>query len=171
MGSTARLQILSLALIILSAAALALFGLEFLGLAGFLTGTAIVACSIALTLAVGRFFDRLTGELREKAAALEFEAEQHRHAQLALDQYAERERQLVAAVASTIHPVITCSLDGTITAWNPAASNASRSSAIATRLRPPTLIPRSSATYRVMPMASEGIPSPTQIQVEAQAKK
>ncbi len=64
---------------------------------------------------------RMAADLRDKTAALIEESNKRRAIELALDRYVQRERLFSAAVESAGHPVISKTLDGTITAWNPAA--------------------------------------------------
>jgi PAS domain S-box-containing protein len=66
-------------------------------------------------------FDRMAAELRDKSAALIDESNKRRAIELALGQYAQRERMFSATVEQASYPIITKTLDGTITAWNPAA--------------------------------------------------
>jgi PAS domain S-box-containing protein len=70
---------------------------------------------------LARAFARLMGEVNAKTAALEREVEDHRRTEAARDHYASRERIFSAAVESSIDAILTISLDGTITGWNPAA--------------------------------------------------
>ena len=49
------------------------------------------------------------------------EVQEHRRTEAARDHYASRERLFSAAVESSIDAIVTKSLDGTITGWNPAA--------------------------------------------------
>ncbi len=70
---------------------------------------------------LARAFARVMGEANAKTAALEREILDHRRTEAARDHYAARERLFSAAVESSNDPVITESLDGTITGWNPAA--------------------------------------------------
>ena len=62
--------------------------------------------------------DHMAAELRDTTAALLAERRAH---ELALEQYAQRERMLSAALELARHPIITLTLDGTIKTWNPAA--------------------------------------------------
>jgi PAS domain S-box-containing protein len=66
-------------------------------------------------------FARVMGEAKSKTVALEREVEQHRRTEAARDHYAARERLFSAAVESSNDAIITKSLDGMITGWNPAA--------------------------------------------------
>ncbi len=70
---------------------------------------------------LARAFARVMGEANAKAAALEHEVEEHRRTVAARDHYASRERLFSAAVESSNDAIVTKSLDGTITGWNPAA--------------------------------------------------
>ncbi len=65
--------------------------------------------------------DRMAAELREKTAALLDASNTRQALELALEQSAQRERMLSAAVESARHPIVTMTLDGTIKTWNPAA--------------------------------------------------
>jgi PAS domain S-box-containing protein len=66
-------------------------------------------------------FARVMGEANSKTVALEREVQEHRRTEAARDHYAARERLFSAAVESSNDAIITKSLDGTITGWNPAA--------------------------------------------------
>jgi PAS domain S-box-containing protein len=70
---------------------------------------------------LARAFARVMGEVNAKTAALEREIQEHHRTEAARDHYAARERLFSAAVESSNDAVITKSLDGTITGWNPAA--------------------------------------------------
>jgi PAS domain S-box-containing protein len=70
---------------------------------------------------LARAFARVIGEANAKTAALEREVAEHRRTEAARDHYAERERLFSAAVESSNDAIVTKSLDGTITGWNPAA--------------------------------------------------
>jgi PAS domain S-box-containing protein len=70
---------------------------------------------------LARAFARVLGEVNAKTAALEREIQEHRRTETARDHYAAREHLFSAAVESSNDAIITKSLDGTITGWNPAA--------------------------------------------------
>jgi PAS domain S-box-containing protein len=70
---------------------------------------------------LARAFARVMGEVTAKTAALEREVQEHRRTEAARDHYAARERLFSAAVESSNDAIVTKSLDGTITGWNPAA--------------------------------------------------
>ncbi|HTG08077.1 MAG TPA: PAS domain S-box protein [Bradyrhizobium sp.] len=70
---------------------------------------------------LARAFARVIGEANAKTAELEREVAEHRRTEAARDHYAERERLFSAAVESSNDAIVTKSLDGTITGWNPAA--------------------------------------------------
>jgi PAS domain S-box-containing protein len=70
---------------------------------------------------LARAFARVMGEVNAKTAELEREIQEHRRTETARDHYAARERLFSAAVESSNDAIITESLDGTITGWNPAA--------------------------------------------------
>jgi PAS domain-containing protein len=70
---------------------------------------------------LARAFARVIGEVSTKTAALQSEVQEHRRTEAARDHYAARERIFSAAVESSNDAVITTSLDGKITGWNPAA--------------------------------------------------
>jgi PAS domain S-box-containing protein len=70
---------------------------------------------------LARAFARVLGEANAKAAELEREVREHRITEAARDHYAARERLYSAAMQFSNDAIITESLDGTITGWNPAA--------------------------------------------------
>jgi PAS domain S-box-containing protein len=70
---------------------------------------------------LARAFARVMGEVNAKTIALECEVEQHRRTEAARALHAEREHLFSAAVESSDDAIVTETLDGTITAWNPAA--------------------------------------------------
>ncbi|MBU6464469.1 MAG: PAS domain S-box protein [Bradyrhizobium sp.] len=70
---------------------------------------------------LARAFARVIGEANAKAIELENEVREHRRTEAARDRLAERERLFSAAVESSHDAIITESLDGRITGWNPAA--------------------------------------------------
>ncbi len=70
---------------------------------------------------LARAFARVMGEANAKAEALEREVEDHRRTEAARDHFAARERLFGAAVESSNDAIVTKTLDGTITGWNPAA--------------------------------------------------
>jgi PAS domain S-box-containing protein len=83
--------------------------------------TAIPVDAGGETGVLARAFARVMGEVNAKTTALENEVEDHRRTEAARDHYAARERFFSAAVESSIDAIVTESLDGTITSWNPAA--------------------------------------------------
>lgn len=70
---------------------------------------------------LARAFARVMREADAKTAALEREIQQHRSTEAARDHHAARERLFSAAVESSNDAIVTRSLDGTITGWNPTA--------------------------------------------------
>jgi PAS domain S-box-containing protein len=70
---------------------------------------------------LARAFARMMSEAKQKTAELEREVREHRFTEAARDHHAARERLYSAAVQSSIDAIITHSLDGIITGWNPAA--------------------------------------------------
>ena len=70
---------------------------------------------------LARAFARVLNEANAKTDALQREVQEHRRTETARDHHAARERHFSAAVESSNDAVITKSLDGTITGWNPAA--------------------------------------------------
>ncbi|HMJ28017.1 MAG TPA: PAS domain S-box protein, partial [Xanthobacteraceae bacterium] len=86
------------------------------------TGTAAIPVdATGETGVLARAFARVMGEANSKTVALEREVQEHRRTEAARDHYAARERLFSAAVESSHDAIITKSLDGTITGWNPAA--------------------------------------------------
>ena len=70
---------------------------------------------------LARAFARVIGEANAKAAELEREVREHRITEAARDHYAARERLYSAAVQFSNDAIVTTSLDGVVTGWNPAA--------------------------------------------------
>jgi len=70
---------------------------------------------------LARAFARVMSEAKQKTAELEREVREHRFTEAARDHHAARERLYSAAVQSSIDAIVTHSLDGIITGWNPAA--------------------------------------------------
>lgn len=70
---------------------------------------------------LARAFARMIAETRTKTTALEREILEHRLTEAARDHHAARERLFSAAVQSSEDAIVTKTLDGTITGWNPAA--------------------------------------------------
>ena len=70
---------------------------------------------------LARAFARVIGEANAKTAALEREVREHRLTEAARDHHAAREHLFSAVVESSNDAVVTKSLDGIITGWNPAA--------------------------------------------------
>jgi PAS domain S-box-containing protein len=70
---------------------------------------------------LARAFARVLGEASAKTTALEREVQEHRRTEAARDHYAARERVFSSALESSNDAIITKTLDGTITGWNPAA--------------------------------------------------
>ncbi|KWV48987.1 hypothetical protein AS156_16830 [Bradyrhizobium macuxiense] len=70
---------------------------------------------------LARAFVRVMDEANAKTVALEREAAERRRTEAARDHHAEREHLYASAVESSNDAIITMSLQGTITGWNPAA--------------------------------------------------
>jgi PAS domain S-box-containing protein len=70
---------------------------------------------------LARAYARVIDETNAKTAALLREVQDHRRTEAARDHYAARERLFSAALESSNDAIVTKSLDGTITGWNPAA--------------------------------------------------
>jgi PAS domain S-box-containing protein len=70
---------------------------------------------------LARAFSRVMDEVKAKTAALDREVQHHRRTEASRDRHAERERLFSAAVESSNDAIVTKTLDGTITGWNPAA--------------------------------------------------
>ena len=70
---------------------------------------------------LARAFARVLDEANAKTEALQREVQEHRRTEAARDHHAARERHFSAAVESSNDAIITKSLDGKITGWNPAA--------------------------------------------------
>jgi PAS domain S-box-containing protein len=70
---------------------------------------------------LARAFSRVMDEVKTKTAALEREVQHHRRTETSRDLHAGRERLFSAAVESSNDAIVTKTLDGTITGWNPAA--------------------------------------------------
>jgi PAS domain S-box-containing protein len=70
---------------------------------------------------LARAFSRVISDVKAKTHALESEVQGHRSTATARDRIAERERIFSAAVESSNDAIVTKSLKGIITGWNPAA--------------------------------------------------
>jgi PAS domain S-box-containing protein len=70
---------------------------------------------------LARAFARTMDDVKAKTTALEREVAEHRHTETDRDRHEQRERLFSAAVESSNDAVVTISLDGAITGWNPAA--------------------------------------------------
>ena len=70
---------------------------------------------------LARAYARVIRETNAKTVELEREVAEHRRTEAARDQLAERERLFSAAVESSHDAIVTKSLEGKITGWNPAA--------------------------------------------------
>jgi len=66
-------------------------------------------------------FRRMMAEVKEKTASLEKAIAEHSRAEAELERHFDRERLLSAAVQSSNDSIITLTLDGVVTSWNPAA--------------------------------------------------
>ena len=66
-------------------------------------------------------FVRMMDEVREKTASLEQEVSEHRRTEAELEHHTDRERIFSAAVQSSEDAIVTMTLDGLVTGWNPAA--------------------------------------------------
>jgi len=82
---------------------------------------AIPVDAVGETGVLARAFARVMSEVRAKTAELEREVQQHYLTEAARDHFAARERLYSAAVESSSDAIVTQSLDGTVTGWNPAA--------------------------------------------------
>ena len=66
-------------------------------------------------------FKRMMTEVKEKTASLQGEVEERRRTEVELKRHSDRERLFSAAVESSHDAIITMTLDGIVTGWNPAA--------------------------------------------------
>ncbi|MGA2893523.1 MAG: PAS domain S-box protein [Xanthobacteraceae bacterium] len=66
-------------------------------------------------------FARMMEDVKGKTASLEREIQEHRRTEAELAQHADRERLFGAAVHSSNDAIVTMTLDGIVTGWNPAA--------------------------------------------------
>ena len=82
---------------------------------------AVPADARSETSVLARAFARVMREANAKTEALEREVQEHLRTEAARDHHAARERIFSAAVESSSDSVVTYSLDGTISGWNPAA--------------------------------------------------
>ncbi|WP_407177960.1 PAS domain S-box protein [Bradyrhizobium sp. STM 3562] len=73
------------------------------------------------TAVLAQAFARAMNEVKAKTAELEREVQEHRRTEAARDHYAARDRLFSAMVESSNDAIVTKSLDGIITGWNPAA--------------------------------------------------
>jgi PAS domain S-box-containing protein len=85
------------------------------------------AHSIALPAGSGEIgvlataFKRMMTEVKEKTASLEKAVAEHGRAEAEIERQSDRERLLSAAVQSSNDSIVTLTLDGVVTSWNPAA--------------------------------------------------
>jgi PAS domain S-box-containing protein len=70
---------------------------------------------------LARAFARMSVEVQEKTAALKAEITERRRAETEKERYAERDRLYSTLVESSNDAILTKTLEGTITGWNPAA--------------------------------------------------
>jgi PAS domain S-box-containing protein len=70
---------------------------------------------------LGRAFAHMMAEVQDKTASLEKVIAQRRHAEAEIERHSARERLLSAAVQSSNDSIVTLTLDGVVTSWNPAA--------------------------------------------------
>jgi PAS domain S-box-containing protein len=77
--------------------------------------------AIGETGVLARAFARVMDEVRTKTVALEREVSEHRRTEIARGHLAESERVFSAAVESSNDAIVTKTLGGMITGWNPAA--------------------------------------------------
>ncbi|MGB9118642.1 PAS domain S-box protein [Bradyrhizobium sp.] len=89
--------------------------------AGSSTPIAVPVDARSETGVLARAFARVMSEANAKTAELEREVVEHRRTEAARDHYAARERLFSAAVESSNDAIVTQSLDGIISGWNPAA--------------------------------------------------
>jgi PAS domain S-box-containing protein len=113
-------------LVLLTATALGLLAYRSIGTPILVAGIAAVACILALAVLLARIVaqgstEGTAVELRHKTGALIDESRKRGTIELALEQHAQRQRMFSAAMEQASYPIITKTLDGTITAWNPAA--------------------------------------------------
>jgi PAS domain S-box-containing protein len=83
--------------------------------------TAIPVDATGETGVLARAYARVINETNAKTIELEREVAEHRRTEAARDRLAERERLFSAAVESSHDAIVTKSLEGKITGWNPAA--------------------------------------------------
>jgi PAS domain S-box-containing protein len=70
---------------------------------------------------LARAFRRMMEEVRDKTESLEREITEHRRTEAEREGHADRERLFSAAVQSSEDAIVTMTLDGIVTGWNPAA--------------------------------------------------
>jgi PAS domain S-box-containing protein len=70
---------------------------------------------------LARAFRRMMTEVKEKTAALQTEVEERRRTELELKRHTDQERLFSAAVESSEDAIVTMTVDGIVTGWNPAA--------------------------------------------------
>jgi PAS domain S-box-containing protein len=70
---------------------------------------------------LARAFAHMSNEVRDKTAALERELDERRRAEAEREQLSARARLFSAVVESSDDAILTKTLDGTLTAWNPGA--------------------------------------------------
>jgi len=71
---------------------------------------------------LARAFDSMMEEVKVKTASLEREIREHSRTEAELVRHADRERLFGAAVQSSYDAIVTMTLDGIVTGWNPAAA-------------------------------------------------
>jgi PAS domain S-box-containing protein len=74
-----------------------------------------------ITGVLARSLARVLDEVKAKTAALEREVAEHRRTEAARDHLAQQEQIFSAAIESSNDAIVTKTLDGIITGWNPAA--------------------------------------------------